>query len=207
MGSSFKNPQEKKALSYERDRRNVYGQNSKASRKAIPARKASVRRAFRHETNQMLKTALRADGEEQLDTVEAKVISVARKRWRKCPDAPLKKIVSDRLARRDIQEQIAREAGVRRSRKPRARPTEKSAGNNDFSFSYSSAKLGEKRTTTKGGTGWAFWQKGEITARHEPSGLTARAAYPGGIYTNRELNEIQEALREKLIDELKRQLR
>lgn len=33
-------PQEKKALSYARDRRNGYGENDKSSRKAIPARKA-----------------------------------------------------------------------------------------------------------------------------------------------------------------------
>jgi hypothetical protein len=39
----LRSPQEKKALSYELDRRNAYGQNDKAARKAIPLRKAMER--------------------------------------------------------------------------------------------------------------------------------------------------------------------
>lgn len=41
-------PQQKKALSYERDRRNVYDENDKSSRKNIPLRKRLVSKANRH---------------------------------------------------------------------------------------------------------------------------------------------------------------
>jgi hypothetical protein len=34
--STIKNPEEKKRLSLKHDRRNVYGENAKASRKGIP---------------------------------------------------------------------------------------------------------------------------------------------------------------------------
>jgi DNA adenine methylase len=47
-------PQEKKQLSYAHDRRNVYGQNSKASRRAIPRKKRKKNRAYRKATNQIL---------------------------------------------------------------------------------------------------------------------------------------------------------
>ena len=40
-------PQEKKRLSYEKDRRNEYGENTAASRKGIGIRKRSVNRANR----------------------------------------------------------------------------------------------------------------------------------------------------------------
>jgi hypothetical protein len=45
-----KSPQEKKALSYAKDRRNAYGENDKASRKAIPLRKAGENRQDRRKT-------------------------------------------------------------------------------------------------------------------------------------------------------------
>ncbi len=47
-------PQEKKQLSYEQDRRNVYGENDKSSRKAIPFRKRAVNKANRHADHQIM---------------------------------------------------------------------------------------------------------------------------------------------------------
>lgn len=47
-------PQEKKALSYMRDRRNRYGENDKSSRKAIPFRKARENRESRRKAAQDL---------------------------------------------------------------------------------------------------------------------------------------------------------
>jgi uncharacterized membrane protein YgaE (UPF0421/DUF939 family) len=47
-------PQEKKRLSYERDRRNVYGRSPQASRKRIPLRKALRNRSNRHYENQQV---------------------------------------------------------------------------------------------------------------------------------------------------------
>ncbi len=58
-----KTPQEKKALSYAKDRRNAYGQNNKASRKAIPACKSSENRKVRRNANQALSSINRLDEE------------------------------------------------------------------------------------------------------------------------------------------------
>jgi hypothetical protein len=82
-------PQEKKRLSYERDRRNDYGENDKASRKAIPLQKRKVLRAYRKLTRQRLpKNELVADLE-GAEAAEFRVREVKRKNWRKVPDIPL----------------------------------------------------------------------------------------------------------------------
>jgi hypothetical protein len=47
-----RSPQEKKILSYLKDGRNKYGENDKAARKAIPARKAWVNRTYRRTVRQ-----------------------------------------------------------------------------------------------------------------------------------------------------------
>lgn len=86
-------PQQKKTLSYERDRRNAYGQNAKASRSAIPRRKAAARRAYRHTANQTLREASFAESPEQADLVEARVAEVVEKPFHKFRDSPLKEHV------------------------------------------------------------------------------------------------------------------
>jgi hypothetical protein len=58
MAAQPKTPQEKKRLSYENDRRNTYGENSKASRKGIPLAKARANRAERHTQDHVLATAI-----------------------------------------------------------------------------------------------------------------------------------------------------
>ena len=75
-----RSPQEKKALSYARDGRNLYGENHKAARKAIPLRKAKARRAVRRAG----KIALRDLGPEMETPAPP-----GRPRWAKCPDLPL----------------------------------------------------------------------------------------------------------------------
>jgi hypothetical protein len=92
-------PQQKKALSYERDRRNAYGQNAKASRAAIPKRKASARRAYRHAANQTLKEAAFVASPEQADLVEARVSEVVAKPFHKLRDVPLKEHVDRQIKR------------------------------------------------------------------------------------------------------------
>ena len=49
-------PQDKKILSYLKDRRNSYGEHDKGSRKTIPARKAWVNRTYRHAVKQITRT-------------------------------------------------------------------------------------------------------------------------------------------------------
>jgi hypothetical protein len=82
-----RSPQEKKALSYAKDRRSIYGENDKSSRKNIPLRKRLVNKANRHAMQQQLH---QAEGLVDLDRVDLAEVSRARpKVWRKRPDVPL----------------------------------------------------------------------------------------------------------------------
>jgi len=87
-----KSPQEKKSLSYAEDRRNSYGQNDKASRKAIPLRKAGENRQDRHKIKQDLA------GLPELDEAAAALIESSARQdlnrtrgwhWKKAADIPL----------------------------------------------------------------------------------------------------------------------
>jgi hypothetical protein len=66
-----RSPQEKKKLSYERDRVNVYGENDKASRKRIPKFKATTKRALRHQARSFTDLAAKADDAERADAALA----------------------------------------------------------------------------------------------------------------------------------------
>lgn len=90
-------PQEKKALSLERDGRNVYGENDKASRKNIPKAKARVNRANRRADSVALSEVEGAPDEELNTAAQDGLEGRRRKVWRKVPDQALGK----KLARRD----------------------------------------------------------------------------------------------------------
>ena len=94
---SFLTPQDKKRLSYAHDRRNAYGENAKASRKAIPLRKREDRQNDRRVAKQALPVSLVASDLLADDSAE-NCIAVhqaekKRTRWRKTPDVPLRDIV------------------------------------------------------------------------------------------------------------------
>lgn len=101
---SSRSPQQKKALSYANDRRNAYGENAKASRKAIPARKAREHREERRAVNRSLDQITRAD-EETADRLESDARhDIARTGgWTKKPDIPLKDWVERQAAKADIR--------------------------------------------------------------------------------------------------------
>jgi hypothetical protein len=88
-----KTPQEKKRLSYEKDRRNTYGENSKASRKGIPLAKARTNRAERHTQDHALATAVGLENSDALAAVENLVRGTEPRNWRKSPDTPLGKFL------------------------------------------------------------------------------------------------------------------
>lgn len=92
----MKTPQEKKHLSYAKDRRNTYGENSKSSRKAIHAAKARANRMERHTQEQLLASTLKADDAEQLAAVENRVRATLPRRWRKFPDTALGLVLARR---------------------------------------------------------------------------------------------------------------
>jgi cell shape-determining protein MreC len=96
-----RSPQEKKALSYEKDGRNTYGENDKASRKAIPLRKRLVNRANRHDEERRLRTALGSPDEATSEAAESGLLGRRPKVWRKTPDEPLGQYLEDKRDRRE----------------------------------------------------------------------------------------------------------
>ena len=97
---SRKSPQEKKRLSYERDRRNTYGENDKASRKSIPLRKRLRARAPRHKLNQQLADGLKLGVLDEGEHIDAEIAPPKPRSWRKIPDKPLGEYLARRKSRR-----------------------------------------------------------------------------------------------------------
>ena len=93
MAVEKKTPQEKKRLSYENDRRNTYGENSKAARKGIPLAKARANRTERHTQDLLLATAVGAANTDDLAAVENLVRATEPRSWRKDPDTPLGEVL------------------------------------------------------------------------------------------------------------------
>ena len=109
-------PQEKKKLSYERDRRNVYGNSPQAARKAIPLRKAQRNRANRHLANQEVAVRTPIPSEAIAEHIEERLNLKAPKQWKKGPDAPLGEVTAQKsLNRKIMQEKGGREALITRT--------------------------------------------------------------------------------------------
>jgi hypothetical protein len=96
----MKTPQEKKRLSYAKDRRNTYGENSKSSRKNIPLSKALSIRSERHVQDHLLSVALNTSEQDQLSSIENKVRGTKPRQWQKSPDEPLGVVLSKRIKRK-----------------------------------------------------------------------------------------------------------
>jgi hypothetical protein len=121
-----RSPQEKKALSYAKDRRNAYGENDKSSRKNIRRNKRTPNRADPHREHQVLASATGIRIDEVAERAEAKLLAKKSmwmtKRWRKFRDAPLAEVVEYRLRRRvrlGISEPAAAQARIQRIRQRR----------------------------------------------------------------------------------------
>lgn len=96
----MKTPQEKKHLSYAKDRRNTYGESNKGSRKTIQKNKALEIRAERHSQDQRLTSALSAVGADDLAIVENTVRSTKPRQFKKLRDTPLGEVVTMASERR-----------------------------------------------------------------------------------------------------------
>ena len=85
-----RSPQEKKALSYAKDRRNCYGESDKGARVSIRQNKARAHRSSRRKASASL-GRYETLGEEEAALEENALISDLDRvnRWRKCPDQPL----------------------------------------------------------------------------------------------------------------------
>jgi hypothetical protein len=102
----WRSPQEKKALSYARDRRNDYGENDKSSRKNIRRNKRDPNRSDRHRQRQVLAAAAGLTVDLNLAEATERVLAVKKSkwytaRWRKWRDAPLADVVEYQLRRRE----------------------------------------------------------------------------------------------------------
>jgi hypothetical protein len=91
--SKLKTPKQKKLASLALDRRNVYGENDKASRKLIPRGKQLSHQALRRAAKQPLLNAELVVNEDSASRVEFEVqtalIQAKRKSFKKKPDAPI----------------------------------------------------------------------------------------------------------------------
>lgn len=119
-----RSPQEKKALSYAKDRRNDYGENDKSSRKNIRRNKRAPNRADRHREHQLLAGAtgpvVAAVAEGLEDWLLAKKSMWFTKRWRKWRDAPLAEFLTYKLRRRartGMEDSIAVDERIERIRR------------------------------------------------------------------------------------------
>lgn len=90
-----RSPGEKKQLSYERDRRNSYGENPKASVRGIRRRRAWRSRCYRHATR--ICVAMLARGAEE---ARFEPRGVRGPSWRKQPDMPLGQLLKVKQERR-----------------------------------------------------------------------------------------------------------
>jgi hypothetical protein len=93
-------PQEKKRLSYRKDRRNVYGENSKSSRRNIRKDKRTPHRANRRRENSTLEAVKGVPDGRTAEAAEQRLLATRPKSWRKDPDAPLAAFVERGLRRR-----------------------------------------------------------------------------------------------------------
>ena len=84
-----KTPQEKKALSYAKDRRNVYGESDKSSLIAIRRNKTFPTRAYRKAVNDILQKIIGEIDLEKAEIIDSKTKEIKRREWKKYPDAPL----------------------------------------------------------------------------------------------------------------------
>ncbi|MEU8513534.1 hypothetical protein AB0C76_18375 [Kitasatospora sp. NPDC048722] len=116
-----KSPQQKKLLSYLKDRRNNYGENDKSSRRNIRRNKQAVNSANRRREHLALAASAGADaaGEPAADTIDRDLHRRRPKRWRKWPDLPLGQLVVSGLeqrVRKGIDTEARARARVRRVR-------------------------------------------------------------------------------------------
>ncbi|MQY14298.1 hypothetical protein SRB5_44620 [Streptomyces sp. RB5] len=95
-----KTPQEKKRLSYVKDRRNNYGENDKSSRKNIRRNKHIPNSANRRRAQTSLAALLGSPDDVRAESVEDRMNSRRPRSWKKWPDAPLGVMLVGRLQRR-----------------------------------------------------------------------------------------------------------
>lgn len=95
-----KTPQEKKRLSYLKDRRDDYGENAKSSRKNLPRSKAFARRANRAHESLTLRAATGRPDETRAEAAEQRLLARRRRMKRKWAGSTLAEYLDRKLDRR-----------------------------------------------------------------------------------------------------------
>jgi hypothetical protein len=95
-----KTPQEKKRLSYLKDRRDDYGENAKSTRKNLPRGKAFARRANRARESLALRAATGVPDEARAEAAELRLLGRRRRVKHKWADTTLAEYVEWKLERR-----------------------------------------------------------------------------------------------------------
>jgi hypothetical protein len=102
--SKVSDPTEKKKLSLALDRRNTYGENSKASRKSIPAGKAREHRRERRTVTEILGHGHSADTVDAVVAAESMLKTRTRanrlRGFVKTPDQPLAVVLAKKAAKK-----------------------------------------------------------------------------------------------------------
>jgi len=88
-----KSPQQKKSESYAKDRRNTYGENAKATRKAVPKRRQQRSQVERRVAKQELAGPAAAADETRIDAMLTRVRVKRLNAWKKSPDTPLGEVL------------------------------------------------------------------------------------------------------------------
>lgn len=91
----IRTPQEKKKLSYEKDRRNCYGEGRTHSVKSIRRRKKNANRTFRRGNKRVAQLSIVSI---ETDTDYKAIqklgeMSIKKKKWKKMPDKPLSEYI------------------------------------------------------------------------------------------------------------------
>jgi hypothetical protein len=102
--SKISDPIEKKRLSLTLDRRNVYGENARSSRKNIPAAKARGHRKERRVVGELLSHGHVAGPDDDAVAIEGQIKTRTRAKklvgFKKVPDQPLADVVAHKLQSR-----------------------------------------------------------------------------------------------------------
>jgi len=114
VANKNRTPQEKKALSLKKDRRqSFFASGQKGARKSVPLRKRLENRRVRHRTDQVLESALASD-DLALDLAESSARNNVYRAggWKKGADRPLCESIALQKDKREVR--FGRKEGSRR---------------------------------------------------------------------------------------------
>lgn len=196
-------PQQKKANSYAKDRRNSYGERGANSRFAIRENKLYVSRSRRRLENSQIQSVRLIADEDTLSQIDhaVKASGASQKQFRKHADSSLGLVVGYKLMRRQNARDVANEPSPQDS--TNLMSTEVS--NTQVTERFSGWVLPPDEVTwagTAGGSGGRTNYSVTLKLTHKPTGLWLEAESPKGNYTRIRAAAMRERLYQQLFQEL-----